>query len=442
MFENLLHQEVVKLLREDIKTNKLPPSLLFSGPLFSGKMTAALELARSLSCTKDGNWECECSDCLKHKSLIHPDLLVVGSRTCPLEIIATADVFKKNKTKATCYLFIRAVRKLLNRFNPVLWEGEEAKIGKAEVLLSDIQDDLELLNPLSIISEEDELTKIVNRIVDLSTKLENDFLPSSLPVSQVRRISVWAQSSPVGKKKILILENVDTMSESTRNAFLKILEEPPTDVQFVLTTSRRGAIMPTILSRVRTYSFIDRSMQTQQEVLSRVFHETDGLKRLISDADILSTSNLLDAYFNSFLPVSQTQIQLQVAVFFQSIVNSLENKNVQNSVALSQYLKSVFANCQQKEFIEIPDVSVVPSFVYKNLNKFDPKIIFTLFLKNFLEVARKACYLTTTTPFDIEVLGKISLCVKSAYEAVYIYNQTPLAVLENLTEKIISNFYI
>ena len=47
-------------------------------------------------------------------------------------------------------------------------------------------------------------------------------------------------------KKTIIIENADRMLESVRNALLKILEEPPVDTIFILTTSQRNLVMPTI----------------------------------------------------------------------------------------------------------------------------------------------------------------------------------------------------
>ena len=44
MFENLIDQEAGLRLIQDIKQKKLPPSILFSGPECSGKLTAALSL--------------------------------------------------------------------------------------------------------------------------------------------------------------------------------------------------------------------------------------------------------------------------------------------------------------------------------------------------------------------------------------------------------------
>ena len=61
------------------------------------------------------------------------------------------------------------------------------------------------------------------------------------------------------------------MLESVRNALLKILEEPPADTVFILTTSRRNAVMSTILSRVRTYQFNERTLEQQKSSFEPCF---------------------------------------------------------------------------------------------------------------------------------------------------------------------------
>lgn len=55
--------------------------------------------------------------------------------------------------------------------------------------------------------------------------------------------------------KVFILYDVDkTMSDIVQNAFLKILEEPPQSTLFILTAESSGRMLPTILSRVQTFS--------------------------------------------------------------------------------------------------------------------------------------------------------------------------------------------
>ncbi len=112
MFENVLGQPVIELLSDELEQSKVPPALLFAGPEASGKLTAALETARILSCTKNGNWTCVCESCKRHKDLSASDLLILGTRDAVLETKAAAHALCTAKTAAARYLFIRAVRKL------------------------------------------------------------------------------------------------------------------------------------------------------------------------------------------------------------------------------------------------------------------------------------------------------------------------------------------
>lgn len=57
-----------------------------------------------------------------------------------------------------------------------------------------------------------------------------------------------------GEKKVYILRNIHEMSEQAQNTLLKIIEEPPAHVIFILTCRSRARILPTILSRVVTLS--------------------------------------------------------------------------------------------------------------------------------------------------------------------------------------------
>ncbi|HTX73282.1 MAG TPA: DNA polymerase III, partial [Rectinemataceae bacterium] len=132
MFENLLAQDEIRTqLRFDVENGKLPPTLLFSGPPASGKMTAALELARALGCAHNGAgerapWGCSCPSCTRHRVIAHPDLLLFGSRSFPEEIPAAQELLLRVPGKASAYFFVRAVRKLLRRFDSALFEGEES----------------------------------------------------------------------------------------------------------------------------------------------------------------------------------------------------------------------------------------------------------------------------------------------------------------------------
>ncbi|MDR2079576.1 MAG: DNA polymerase III, partial [Treponema sp.] len=141
MFENILGQPVISLLSSDINGGTLAPSMLFSGPLASGKGSAALELGRILSCEQSGAWNCSCPACTRHRQLVHPDLLLLGPRNFSAEIAASAAAFLRDPpAQAVRFLFIRSARKLLARFSPVLWE-DEPKIAKLNPYIQSLDED-------------------------------------------------------------------------------------------------------------------------------------------------------------------------------------------------------------------------------------------------------------------------------------------------------------
>ena len=309
MYENLVYQDVTKLLIKDINSNSLPGAILFSGEEASGKLSAALETARILSCSNSTkkSFNCECTACLQSKSLTSTNLMLLGPRDCFLEIQAAKksfiDAYKENASflNATRYLFIRSIRKLTLRFNPILWEGNK-NLSKIGSLMEQINDNLEQLDFPRPLPSTEELEKLCDQLIKDTADLENSYLYASIPVSQIRNLEDWCRIKSEEGKKTIIIENADRMLESVRNALLKILEEPPADCIFILLTSKRNAIMQTILSRVRTYNFKNRLISEQQSVIKRVFHN-EYFNGSIND------------YLLTFLPVLQQKLKNLLWIF-------------------------------------------------------------------------------------------------------------------------------
>jgi DNA polymerase-3 subunit gamma/tau len=281
MFENLLAQDQVKnSLIHDIERASLPPSLLFSGPCASGKMTAALELARVLSCGQDGRWNCPCPDCARHRFLVHGDLIVLGKRSLPEEILVAREFLGRAPGQGSRYFFVRSVRKLLSRFNPILWAGEETKLIKASTLIQSLEEDLDRIQALERSDgAESDLSKLADSIVADAANLET-FVPEQPPIFMIRNLGSWARLSPISRRKTVVIENAERMQDSSRNALLKILEEPPETIRFVLLTSRRASMMATIVSRSRMYAFSPRNEESARLVASRVFKTEENVTDL------------------------------------------------------------------------------------------------------------------------------------------------------------------
>jgi DNA polymerase-3 subunit gamma/tau len=79
---------------------------------------------------------------------------------------------------------------------------------------------------------------------------------SNNSVEDIKALMEQVQVPPqVGKYSVYIIDEVHMLSQSAFNAFLKTLEEPPAHAIFILATTEKHKILPTILSRCQTYDF-------------------------------------------------------------------------------------------------------------------------------------------------------------------------------------------
>ena len=71
-----------------------------------------------------------------------------------------------------------------------------------------------------------------------------------LRVVQMRQIETEANFRPMeGRARVFIIDEAETLNDSSANALLKVLEEPPSTSYLILITSRPAMLLPTILSR-------------------------------------------------------------------------------------------------------------------------------------------------------------------------------------------------
>ena len=80
----------------------------------------------------------------------------------------------------------------------------------------------------------------------------------------------------LGKYKVFIIDEVHMLSTSAFNAFLKTLEEPPAHVIFILATTEKHKILPTILSRCQIYDFERMTVRNTVDHLKHVA-EKEGI---------------------------------------------------------------------------------------------------------------------------------------------------------------------
>jgi len=317
MFENLLFQNhVLEQLVSLVKEKKVPPALLFVGPAGSGKLTAALECARVLSCENEGEWNCECTQCNCHRNLMHPDLLLFGPREFPQETIVAGEYLIRKPNLTSYYAFARTIRKLLKRFDSVLWQGEEARLSKAIQSIETCEELLQEISELVLKKKNHGLSALVDSAANAAAGLES-LVPDGIPIFMVRNMISWAVLAPSAETKMIIIQNADAANESARNAMLKILEEPPETVRFILTSSRRSTVIATILSRSRLISFDPRTGDQAREIISRLFHANKDIQSI----------NSISEFFQNKSPYAPEIAKKDAALFVGALLGKAMKKD-------------------------------------------------------------------------------------------------------------------
>ncbi len=125
----------------------------------------------------------------------------------------------------------------------------------------------------------------------------------------------------IGKYKVYIIDEVHMLSKQAFNAFLKSLEEPPNHVIFILATTEKNKIIPTILSRCQIFEFkkidqiqIEQSLKKickenkidfEDEALNLIASKSDGAMR-----DALVMFDRLVTFTNGKLSLNEVSINL------------------------------------------------------------------------------------------------------------------------------------
>ena len=160
----------------------------------------------------------------------------------------------------------------------------------------------------------------------------------------------------VGRYKVFIIDEVHMLSTQAFNAFLKTLEEPPSHVIFILATTEKHKILPTIISRCQIYDFERMTVQGTIDHLKMVAqkegytYEDEALAVIAEKAD----GGMRDALsiFDQVASFSQGNITYQKVIedlnvldadnYFRIIDLALENKAADIMLLLNQILAKGF----------------------------------------------------------------------------------------------------
>ena len=160
----------------------------------------------------------------------------------------------------------------------------------------------------------------------------------------------------VGKYKVFIIDEVHMLSSAAFNAFLKTLEEPPAHVIFILATTEKHKILPTILSRCQIYDFERMTVENtishlknvaqkegityEEEALAIIAEKADGGMR-----DALSIFDQAASFCQgniTYAKVIEDLNELDADNYFRMVDLALENKVSDIMVLLNSIIEKGF----------------------------------------------------------------------------------------------------
>ena len=155
----------------------------------------------------------------------------------------------------------------------------------------------------------------------------------------------------VGKYSVYIIDEVHMLSSQAFNAFLKTLEEPPAHAIFILATTEKHKILPTILSRCQTYDFNRISVDDIVKNL-RMVAEKEGIT--IDDESLHVIAHKADGAMRDALTIfDQTVAFCGTDVKYADVIRNLNVLDYEYSFSLVEhFLTGDYAFCL-KTFDEI-----------------------------------------------------------------------------------------
>lgn len=180
---------------------------------------------------------------------------------------------------------------------------------------------------------------------------------SNNSVEDIRSLNEQVRIPPqVGKYKVYIIDEVHMLSQAAFNAFLKTLEEPPAHAIFILATTEKHKIIPTILSRCQIYDFSrieatdiishlqniagKEGINTEYEALRIIAQKSDGCMRdALSLFDQMASFTQGDLTYNK---VIESLNVLDYEYYFRLTDFILEKKVSQSLLLFNEVLNKGF----------------------------------------------------------------------------------------------------
>ncbi len=223
---------------------------------------------------------------------------------------------------------------------------------------------------------------------------------SNNSVDDIRNLNDQVRIPPqAGRFKVYIIDEVHMLSQSAFNAFLKTLEEPPKHAIFILATTEKHKIIPTILSRCQVFDFKRITVQDIKEHLKTIatkegVEAEDGALQIIAQKsdgamrDALSTYDRVVSYcgthltrpavaenlnvldFETFLKTTDLLLEADipgVLMYFNSVLS--KGYDGQHFISgLASHFRDLLI-CKNPSTIELLDVDESTQSAYENQAK-------------------------------------------------------------------------
>ncbi|HMP87904.1 MAG TPA: DNA polymerase III subunit gamma/tau, partial [Lacibacter sp.] len=171
---------------------------------------------------------------------------------------------------------------------------------------------------------------------------------SNNSVDDIRTLTEQVRFAPqMGKYKVYIIDEVHMLSSSAFNAFLKTLEEPPSYAIFILATTEKHKILPTILSRCQIFDFkritlhdtvdhlqeiaVKEHIKAEKPALQVIAQKSEGCMR-----DALSILDKIVSFTNGEVTYQNTLEHLNIldADYFFQLLEALQQQDLAEAMLL------------------------------------------------------------------------------------------------------------
>lgn len=357
-WKNVVGQESIKFrLQRLVAENRIPNALCFWGQEGVGKFATAIEFVKSASCLNpkiEGNSVESCGQCTNC-------LNIAGNRFQNLEFVFS------------------------------LPSGKNSDKGEIGTLSQLTNEQIESINQ-----------KILNKIQNPYSKFVIEGA-SQIRIGAIRELrrNLSLSNSLPGRKFVVVL-NAEDMRTEAQNALLKILEEPRKNITFILLTSRKEFILPTILSRCQMQFFPILSPEIISQELINKFGKSESEARLIakfSGGSVTLAFEYLESNVKDMrdIMVNFLRLSLKKELAGSALSSNISefaeklDKKKANSILnlLSQWLRDAFLISKNGDYIYLTnedDIEVLKRFSEKFGKRDLPSVV------EHIEEARRYIY--------------------------------------------------